>query len=115
MSRASAGVAGARTTRPGMLAYQFSRLCECCAATWRPAPVVIRMATGAGRQVAAQHSHSLENWYASIPGLVVLAPATPADARDMLLAALASPDPVVIFEHVQLYNVEDEVPEARNA
>ena len=77
-------------------------------------PVVIRMATGAGRQVAAQHSHSLENWYASIPGLTVLAPATPADARDMLAAAIAHPDPVVIFEHVQLYNAEDEVPEARN-
>jgi pyruvate dehydrogenase E1 component beta subunit len=77
-------------------------------------PVVIRMATGAGRQVAAQHSHSFENWYASIPGLIVLAPATPADARDMLAAALKEPDPVVIFEHVQLYNAEDEVPEARN-
>jgi len=77
-------------------------------------PVVIRMATGAGRQVAAQHSHSFENWYASVPGLTVLAPATPADARDMLAAALAHPDPVVIFEHVQLYNLEDEVPQARN-
>jgi pyruvate dehydrogenase E1 component subunit beta len=78
-------------------------------------PLVIRMATGAGRQVAAQHSHSFENWYASVPGLTVLAPATPADARDMLAAALTQADPVVIFEHVQLYNVEDEVPEARNA
>jgi len=72
------------------------------------------MATGAGRQVAAQHSHSFENWYASIPGLAVLAPATPADAGDMLVAALAHPDPVVIFEHVQLYNIEGEVPAARN-
>jgi pyruvate dehydrogenase E1 component beta subunit len=78
-------------------------------------PLVIRMATGAGRQVAAQHSHSFENWYASIPGLVVLAPATPADARDMLAAALKEPDPVVIFEHVQLYNAEGEVPAERNA
>jgi len=77
-------------------------------------PLVVRMATGAGRQVAAQHSHSFENWYASIPGLVVLAPATVADARDMLAAALKHPDPVVIFEHVQLYNAEDEVPEARS-
>ncbi len=77
-------------------------------------PIVIRMATGAGRQVAAQHSHSFENWYASIPGLRVLAPATVADARDMLAAALAHPDPVVIFEHVQLYNAEEELPEARN-
>jgi len=77
-------------------------------------PVVIRMATGAGRQVAAQHSHSFENWYASIPGIKVLAPGTVADARDMLAPALADPDPVIIFEHAQLYNAEDEVPEARN-
>jgi pyruvate dehydrogenase E1 component beta subunit len=77
-------------------------------------PVVIRMATGAGRQIAAQHSHSFENWYASIPGIKVLAPGTVADARDMLAPALADPDPVIIFEHAQLYNVEDEVPEARN-
>jgi pyruvate dehydrogenase E1 component beta subunit len=78
-------------------------------------PLVIRMATGAGRQVAAQHSHSFENWYASIPGIKVLAPGTVEDARDMLAPALADPDPVVIFEHAQLYNIEAEVPEARNA
>ncbi len=77
-------------------------------------PLVIRMATGAGRQVAAQHSHSFENWYASIPGIKVLAPGTVADARDMLAPAIADPDPVVIFEHAQLYNMEDEVPEERN-
>ncbi len=76
-------------------------------------PLVIRIATGAGRQVAAQHSHSFENWYASIPGIKVLAPATVADARDMLAPALADPDPVVIFEHVQLYNLEDEVADER--
>jgi len=69
-------------------------------------PLVIRMATGAGRQVAAQHSHSLENWYAHVPGLKVLAPATPEDARYMLWAALQDPNPVVIFEHVMLYNRE---------
>ncbi len=74
-------------------------------------PLVVRMATGAGRQLAAQHSHSLENWYAHIPGIKVLAPATIADARGMLAPALADPDPVVIFEHAQLYNLEDEVPE----
>jgi pyruvate dehydrogenase E1 component beta subunit len=78
-------------------------------------PLVIRMATGAGRQVAAQHSHSFENWYASIPGIKVLAPGTVQDARDMLAPALADPDPVVIFEHAQLYNMEADVPEARNA
>jgi pyruvate dehydrogenase E1 component beta subunit len=77
-------------------------------------PLVIRMATGAGRQVAAQHSHSLENWFAHVPGLKVLAPGTVADARDMLAPALADPDPVVLFEHANLYNLEEEVPEERN-
>ncbi len=72
-------------------------------------PLVLRMATGAGRQLAAQHSHSLENWYAHVPGLTVLAPATVADARGMLAAALDDPDPVIIFEHVQLYNLEGEI------
>jgi pyruvate dehydrogenase E1 component beta subunit len=69
-------------------------------------PIVIRMATGGGRQLAAQHSHSLENWYAHVPGLTVLAPATIDDARGMLAPALADPDPVVIFEHAMLYPVE---------
>ena len=72
-------------------------------------PVVIRMATGAGRQLAAQHSHSLENWYAHVPGLRVVAPATLDDARWMLAAALADPDPVIMFEHVLLYNFEGEL------
>lgn len=72
-------------------------------------PLVIRMATGAGRQLAAQHSHSLENWYAHVPGLRVVAPATIADARGMLATALADPDPVVIFEHVGLYATEGEL------
>lgn len=67
-------------------------------------PLVVRMATGAGRQLAAQHSHSLEGWYAHIPGIKVVAPATVADAYGMLPTALADPDPVIIFEHVQLYN-----------
>jgi pyruvate dehydrogenase E1 component beta subunit len=68
-------------------------------------PLVIRMTTGAGRQLAAQHSHSLENFYAHIPGLRVLAPATISDARFMLWPALQDPDPVLIFEHGSLYNV----------
>ncbi|MDP1826808.1 MAG: alpha-ketoacid dehydrogenase subunit beta [Archangium sp.] len=72
-------------------------------------PVVIRMATGAGRQLAAQHSHSFENWYASVPGLRVVAPATLEDARGMLWTALADPDPVVIFENALLYNLEGEL------
>ena len=67
-------------------------------------PLVIRMATGAGRQLAAQHSHSLEGWYAHIPGLKVVTPATLEDARFMLAAALSDPNPVLIFEHVMLYN-----------
>ena len=67
-------------------------------------PVVIRMATGAGRQLAAQHSHILEGWYAHIPGLKVITPAALEDARFMLAAALADPNPVLIFEHVMLYN-----------
>jgi pyruvate dehydrogenase E1 component beta subunit len=73
-------------------------------------PLVIRMTTGAGRQVAAQHSHSLEGWLAHIPGLKLLAPATLEDARGMLAPALADPNPVLIFEHGSLYNLEGELP-----
>ncbi len=72
-------------------------------------PLVIRMTTGAGRQLAAQHSHSLEGWYAHIPGIKVLAPATLEDARGMLWTALEDPDPVLIFEHGTLYNFEGEM------
>jgi pyruvate dehydrogenase E1 component beta subunit len=75
-------------------------------------PLVIRMATGAGRQLAAQHSHSLEGWYAHVPGLKVLAPGTVQDARDAVLAAVADPDPVIVFEHQVLYNLEGELDEA---
>lgn len=74
-------------------------------------PLVVRMATGAGRQVAAQHSHSLEGWYAHIPGITVLTPATVTDAKGMLLAALKDPDPVFIFEHAYLYPMEGEFDE----
>ena len=72
-------------------------------------PLVIRMTTGAGRQLAAQHSHSLEGWYAHIPGLRILAPATVDDARGMLWPALCDPDPVLIFEHGDLYNSKGEL------
>ena len=78
-------------------------------------PLVIRMATGAGRQLAAQHSHSLEGWYAHIPGLKVVTPATVEDARYMLAAALADPNPVLIFEHIVLYNAEGELDPAVTA
>jgi pyruvate dehydrogenase E1 component beta subunit len=74
-------------------------------------PLVVRMATGGGRQLAAQHSHSFEAWYAHIPGLTVLAPATNQDARGMLLAALGEPDPVILFEHAMLYPLEGDVDE----
>jgi len=72
-------------------------------------PLVIRMTTGAGRQLAAQHSHSLEGWYAHIPGIKVLTPATLEDARGMLWTALEDPDPVLIFENGMLYNMEGEL------
>ena len=74
-------------------------------------PLVVRMATGAGRQLAAQHSHSLEGWYAHVPGITVVAPGTVADARGLLLAALREPDPVFVFEHASLYAMEGEVDE----
>jgi pyruvate dehydrogenase E1 component beta subunit/2-oxoisovalerate dehydrogenase E1 component len=78
-------------------------------------PLVIRMATGGGRQLAAQHSHSLEGWYAHIPGIRIVAPATLEDARGMLWTALADPDPVIIFENALLYNLEGELAEDAGA
>ena len=72
-------------------------------------PIAVRMATGGGKQIAAQHSHSLENWYAHVPGIKVLAPATVQDAHDMLLAAVEDPDPVFLFEHQMLYGVDGEL------
>lgn len=75
-------------------------------------PVLIRMATGAGKQVAAQHSHSWENWYASVPGLKVLAAGTVQDAHDMVLAGLEDPDPVVLFETMVHYNMEGDLDES---
>jgi pyruvate dehydrogenase E1 component beta subunit len=72
-------------------------------------PLVVRMATGGGRQLAAQHSHSLEGWYAHVPGIKVLVPGTVGDARWMLGAALCEPDPVLIFEHALLYPMEGEL------
>jgi pyruvate dehydrogenase E1 component beta subunit len=71
-------------------------------------PLVVRMATGGGRQLAAQHSHSLEVWYAHIPGIKVVTPATVADARGLLRAGFEEPDPVFFFEHATLYPVKGE-------
>ena len=73
-------------------------------------PVVIRMSTGGGKQLAAQHSHSWEGWYAHVPGLKVLTPATIEDAYGMLWSALEDPDPVLIFENASLYNMKGELP-----
>jgi pyruvate dehydrogenase E1 component beta subunit len=72
-------------------------------------PLVVRMATGAGRQLAAQHSHSLEGWYGHIPGIKIVAPATIDDARGMLAASLADPDPVLLFEYPALFETKGEV------
>ncbi len=74
-------------------------------------PLVIRMTTGGGRQLAAQHSNSLEGWYAHIPGLKILTPGTVEDARYMLAQALEDPNPVLLFEHAMLLNREEDCPE----
>ncbi|MFR9802371.1 alpha-ketoacid dehydrogenase subunit beta [Pseudonocardia sp. RS010] len=72
-------------------------------------PLVVRIPTGPGRQLAAQHSHTLEGWFAHVPGLRVVAPATLEDARGMLGAALADPDPVLVFEQIASYGVRGEL------
>ncbi len=74
-------------------------------------PMVIRMASGAGSQLAAQHSHSLEGWYAHIPGLKVAVPYTPYDARGLLKTALTDLNPVIFIEHTALYSRKGEVPD----
>jgi pyruvate dehydrogenase E1 component beta subunit len=71
-------------------------------------PIVIRMASGGGRGLAAQHSHSFEGWYAHVPGLKVATPATVADAKGLLLAALDDPDPVIVCENATLYPIQGE-------
>jgi acetoin:2,6-dichlorophenolindophenol oxidoreductase subunit beta len=73
-------------------------------------PVVFRMPAGSGTGAAAQHSQSLEAWFGHVPGLKVVQPSTPEDAKGLLLAALADPDPVLIFEHKLLYKMKGEVP-----
>ena len=74
-------------------------------------PVVFRMPAGSGTGAAAQHSQSLEAWFGHVPGLKVVQPSTPEDAKGLLLAALADPDPVLIFEHKLLYKMKGHVPE----
>ena len=74
-------------------------------------PLVMRFPSGSGTGAAAQHSQSLEAWFAHIPGLKVVQPATPHDAKGCLLAAIEDPDPVMIFEHKLLYKMKGAVPE----
>ena len=74
-------------------------------------PLVMRFPAGSGTGAAAQHSQSLEAWLAHVPGLKVIQPATPHDAKGLLLAAVQDPDPVMIFEHKLLYKVKGPVPE----
>jgi pyruvate dehydrogenase E1 component beta subunit len=74
-------------------------------------PLVIRTANGGGSRFGAQHSQSLENWAMAVPGLKVVAPATPADAKGLIAAAVRDPDPVIVFEHKSLYPVKGEVPD----
>jgi pyruvate dehydrogenase E1 component beta subunit len=74
-------------------------------------PIVVRAAQGSGVKLAAQHSQSLEAWFAHVPGLVVVSPSTPADAKGLLLAAIRNPNPVVFLEHKMLYFVKGDVPD----
>jgi len=74
-------------------------------------PLVVRTANGGGSRFGAQHSQSLENWAMAVPGLKVVAPATPADAKGLIAAAVRDPDPVIVFEHKLLYPVKGEVPD----
>jgi pyruvate dehydrogenase E1 component beta subunit len=73
-------------------------------------PVVFRMPAGSGTGAAAQHSQSFEAWFGHVPGLKVVQPSTPEDAKGLLLAALADPDPVIVFEHKLLYKMKGQVP-----
>jgi len=74
-------------------------------------PLVIRMASGAGSQLSSQHSQSMEGWFAHIPGLKVVVPYTPYDARGLLKTAFRDPNPVIFIEHTALYSRKGEVPD----
>jgi pyruvate dehydrogenase E1 component beta subunit len=76
-----------------------------------PIPMVIRTPGGGGQQLSATHSQNLEAWFAHIPGLYVVAPSNPADAKGMLKTAIRNNDPVIFIEHLGLYNTKGEVPE----
>jgi pyruvate dehydrogenase E1 component beta subunit len=77
-------------------------------------PLVIRTANGAGSRFGAQHSQSVENWAMAVPGLKVVAPSTPADAKGLIAAAVRDPDPVIVFEQKSLYPVKGEVPDGEH-
>jgi acetoin:2,6-dichlorophenolindophenol oxidoreductase subunit beta len=77
-------------------------------------PLVIRTANGGGTRFGAQHSQSLENWAMAVPGLKVVAPSTPADAKGLLAAAIRDPDPVIFFEQKSLYGVKGDVPDGEH-
>ena len=74
-------------------------------------PLVMRLASGSGTGAAAQHSESLENWFVHVPGLKVVMPSTPYDAKGLLLSSLAENNPVMFFEHKLLYKTKGDVPE----
>lgn len=74
-------------------------------------PIVFRAPNGSARQVGSQHSHAMEHFYAHVPGLKVLAPSTPADAKGLLKAAIRDDDPVLFMESETLYNMKGEVPD----
>ncbi|HET7414812.1 MAG TPA: alpha-ketoacid dehydrogenase subunit beta [Arthrobacter sp.] len=76
-----------------------------------PVPMVLRTPGGGGQQLAATHSQNLEVWYAHIPGLKVVAPSTPADAKALLTASIRDDDPVIFLENLSLYNTKGEVPD----
>jgi pyruvate dehydrogenase E1 component beta subunit len=74
-------------------------------------PVVIRTPGGAGHQLAAQHSQNFDSWFANVPGLLVVVPSTPYDAKGMLKTAIRGNNPVIFMENLALYNVRGEVPD----
>lgn len=77
-------------------------------------PLVIRTANGGGSRFGAQHSQSVENWAMAVPGLKVVAPATPADVKGLIAAAVRDPDPVIVFEHKSLYPIKGQVPDGEH-
>src|SRR3982751_3823535 len=80
-----------------------------------PVPMVIRTPGGGGQQLAATHSQNLETWFAHVPGLKVVAPSSPYDAKGLLRASIRDNDPVIFLENLALYNIKGEVPDVQAA